>query len=57
MRGLTAVVLAAGIGRRLGRPSVPKALLRCPMKRVSRPFWDGTSASFGTAASTMCWSC
>ena len=27
MRGLTAVVLAAGIGRRLGRPSVPKALL------------------------------
>jgi len=27
MGGLTAVVLAAGIGRRLGRPSVPKSLL------------------------------
>jgi choline kinase len=27
MRGLTAVVLAAGIGRRLGLPSVPKSLL------------------------------
>ena len=27
MRGLTAVVLAAGIGRRLGQPPVPKSLL------------------------------
>jgi choline kinase len=27
VRGLTAVVLAAGVGRRLGQPSVPKSLL------------------------------